>query len=128
MTVTTGNVHNYCGMTLIFEDESVKINMKEYLKDTINEFPEDCSKTANTPAATHLFEVKDNQTKLDKKMKQIFHTYVAKMLFVSKRGRPDIQVAIAFLSTRVTEPDTDDWKKLVRLMRYVNATLDLVLT
>ena len=61
-------------------------------------------------------------------MKQIFHTYVAKMLFVSKRGRPDIQVAIASLSTRVTEPDTDDWKKLVRLMRYVNATLDLVLT
>ena len=36
MTVTTGNVHNYCGMTLIFEDESVKINMQEYLKDTIN--------------------------------------------------------------------------------------------
>ena len=60
--------------------------------------------------------------------KQTFHTFVAKLLFVSKRGRPDIQVAIAFLSTRVQEPDRDDWKKLTRLIRYVNGTIDLVLT
>ena len=93
-----------------------------------DEFPEDCSKSVTTPAATHLFEVDNNQEKLNTLMKQIFHTYVAKLLFVSKRGRPDIQVAIAFLSTRVTIPDTDDWKKLVRLMRYINATLQLVLT
>ena len=81
MSVTTGQVHNYCGMTLIFDNNSVKVDMKEYLKNTINEFPEDCSKTVTTPAAIHLFEVNNNQTKLDKKMKQIFHMYAAKMLF-----------------------------------------------
>ena len=127
MSVTTGSVHHYCGMTLIFENKSLKIDMKEYLRDTVNEFPEDCTKPT-TPAATHLFEVNPDQDKLDTATKQIFHTNVAKLLFVSKRGRPDIQVAIAFLSTRVIEPDKDDWKKLVRLMRYVNGTIDLVLT
>ena len=128
MSITTGPVHNYCGITLRFENKSVKIDMSEYLRDTVNEFPEDCSKSVRTPAAVHLFEVNEKQEKLDTKKKQVFHTFVAKLLFVSKRGRSDIQVAVAFLSTRVTDPDLDDWKKLVRLIRYVNSTLELVLT
>ena len=128
MSITTGPVHNYCGMTLRFENKCVKVDMSDYLKDTVNEFPEDCSKSVTTPAAVHLFEVNEKEEKLDAKKKQLFHTFVAKLLFVSKRGRPDIQVAIAFLSTRVTAPDLDDWKKLVRLLRYINSTLELVLT
>ena len=32
-----------------------------------------------------------------------------------------------FLSTRVKDPDEDDWKKLLRLMQYLNATPELVL-
>ena len=47
---------------------------------------------------------------------------------MSKQGRPDIQVAIAFLTTRVAELDDDDWKKLTQVMRYINATLDVILT
>ena len=47
---------------------------------------------------------------------------------MSKRGRPDIQVAVAFLTTRVTGPDSDDWNKLARLMRYIRSTIDLTLT
>ena len=64
-------------MTLVFNNNTVKVNMKEYLKDTIHEFPEDCSKSVTMPAAVHLFKVDSNQTKLDKKMEQIFHTYNA---------------------------------------------------
>ena len=90
--------------------------MIDYLKDTVAEFPEKYEVTITTPAAIHLFDVNKKQEKLDNAKKQLFHTYVAKLLFVSKRGRPDIQVAIAFLSTRVTEPDIDDWKKLTRLL------------
>lgn len=35
---------------------------------------------------------------------------------------------ISFLSTRVKEPDEDGWKKLIRLLRYINVTLDHKLT
>ena len=128
MTVTTGKVHTYCGMDLIFDDGELKVDMRDYLRDTIAEFPEDCSKPVTTPAAVYLFEVTEDQTKLDEQKRKTFHTFVAKLLFVSKRGRPDIQVAIAFLSTRVTAPDDDDWKKLVRVLKYVNNTIDIVLT
>ena len=39
-----------------------------------------------------------------------------------------MQTTIAFLSTRVKEPDEDDWKKLRRLIQYLYGSLDLVLT
>ena len=47
---------------------------------------------------------------------------------ICKHVCPDIQVAVAFLSTRVREPDEDDWKKLLKMMMYLNGTKDLVLT
>jgi hypothetical protein len=57
-----------------------------------------------------------------------FHTTVAKGLFLCKRARPDLQPAIPFLCTRVKVPDEDDWKQLVRMMKYLQETKDLELT
>jgi hypothetical protein len=51
-----------------------------------------------------------------------FHNLVAKTLYATKRARPDTCTAIAFLTTRVREPDKDDWTKLVHLMRYIRGT------
>ena len=45
-----------------------------------------------------------------------------------KRARPDIQTAVAFLTTRVTKPDVDDEKKLARVMKYLRGTTELTLT
>ena len=128
ISVTTGSNHMYCGMDLIFTDREVHINMVEYLKDVINEFgSETCAKKVSLPAALHLFNVDPNQLALDDEKSIIFHKMVAKLLFVSKHSRPNIQVAIAFLTTRVTKPDVDDWEKLVRLLCYLNSTIDLKL-
>ena len=82
----------------------------------------------NTPTALHLFEVNFECIKLDEKTTEKFHSIVAKLLFVSHRGRPDILVAIAFLTTRTSKEDQDDWKKLNRLMQYLNHTTGKVLT
>ena len=35
---------------------------------------------------------------------------------------------MAFLCTRVVEPDKDYWKKLKRVLQYLRGTIDLVLT
>jgi len=58
----------------------------------------------------------------------MFHHITAKLLFLCKRARPDVQAATAFLCTRVKAPDVDDYKKLGRVMRYLRATRDMVLT
>ena len=49
-------------------------------------------------------------------------------LYLSQRGRPDIRTAIAFLCSRLNNPDEDDYKKLTRLVRSLRGTKDLVLT
>jgi hypothetical protein len=61
-------------------------------------------------------------------MAKVFHKTVTKLLFLGKRGRPDAQLPIAFLCTRTMKSDTDDWKKLKRLLQYLHGTIDLTLT
>ena len=65
---------------------------------------------------------------IDNKRKEIFLTWVAKALFLCKRSRVDIQLEVAFLCTRVRNPDEDDWNKLIRLLQYLQGTKHLVLT
>jgi hypothetical protein len=47
---------------------------------------------------------------------------------MSTRVRRDIQTAVAFLTTRVKNPDEDDWGKLKRVPKYLNGTKYLKLT
>ena len=53
-----------------------------------------------------------------------FHMIVAKTLYVTKQARPDACLNIAFLTTRVRAPDTDDWEKLCHLMEYLRDDQD----
>ena len=74
---------------------------------------------ATTPAADHLFKVRDNAPKLNKENAELFDKLVAQLLFVAQRGRPDLRTAISFLTKRVQMPDEDDYKKLVRTIMIV---------
>ena len=65
---------------------------------------------------------------MDTKRREEFHTVVAKGLFACKRARPDIQHVIAYLFARVRKPNEDDWRKLLRLLQFINDTRDDVLT
>ena len=47
---------------------------------------------------------------------------------MTTRVRRDIQTAVAFLTTRVTEPDEDNWGKLKRVLRYLKGTKTMKLT
>ena len=107
----------------------VKIDMSSYVEDMLREFPKNLqeNEVAKTAAADNLFG-KGHGKKLSPQRGELFHRIVAKGLFVSKRGRPDIQPAIAGLCTRVKEPDESDWSKLVRLMKFLNKTRKRVLT
>jgi hypothetical protein len=85
----------------------------------LHEIPADMGGEAATPAANHLFVVNEDGEKLDEETAQLFHHFVAKLLFLCKRARPDTQTAVAFLYTRVKAPDRDDYKKLARVMKYL---------
>lgn len=127
-------MHDYLGMVMTYDQEqgSVKINMEKYVEGIILSFtkeePEEKLKEGTTPATNNLFKTRDeNAKKLSKRKAGIFNAVVAKLLFVSKRARPDILVAVSFLTTRVKEPDEDDWNKLVRILSYLKCTPDCCL-
>jgi hypothetical protein len=124
-------VHDYLGMTLDYPvSGEVKVDMKDYIETMIDDFhvhdPSDA--TILAPAAEHLFQVRDDAEKLSEEKAKTFHTFAARGLSAAKRSRPDIHTAIAFLTTRLREPDVDDRKKLQCVMRYLRGTPDLALT
>jgi hypothetical protein len=74
-----------------------------------------------------LFKVDESGVKLGSEKAKVSHIIVAKALYVSKWARPDTSLAIAFLTTRVREPDEDDWRKLRHLIVYLKSTRELPL-
>ena len=129
LTIHRGKVHKYLGMKLDYSEEGkVKIDMTYYLKKILDDLLKKHQGRAITPAANHLFEVNKTTRKLSEKDAQAFHTIMAKLLFLCKWVRPDILIVVAFLATRVREPDEDDDKKLLRILKYISGTRDIVLT
>ncbi len=119
----------YLGMTLDYTSKNkVKISMYEYVDKMLTELPADMNGAATTPAANHLFNVSPDAKKLPEATAQRFHHLVAKLLYLSRRTRQDIQTAVAFLCTGVQSPDEDDYKKLTRVMQYLRCTRELTLT
>ena len=130
MMITHGKIHDYLGMQLDFSmPGEVKVTMIPYVKEIVTLFEQydNSMKTAKTPASEHLFKTCEDMKVLLEKQVAIFHTFVAKNLFALKHAQPDISVAVAFLCTRVKNPDEDDWKKLIWLVHYLCGMAELPL-
>eukprot|EP00957_Ditylum_brightwellii_P180394 13741753-Ditylum_brightwellii.AAC.1 len=64
--------------------------------------------TVSTSAPRHLYDANKECEKLDKKAEV----------------RPDLEPTVAFLCTRVSKSDMDDWKKLKRMLGFMKHTID----
>ncbi len=126
LSITRGSEHAYVGMDFRFPgDGSVHIMAKDYIKEAIQDFGEDVSVGAMTPAGNDLFTIKDEENLLPKTKGEVFHSIIGKLLFITKRSRPDITLTIAFLCTRVSKSTHGDWEKLRRLLKYLYRTMDM---
>ena len=125
LTVCHGDKHEYVGMDIFFpRNGTVEITTPGYVEKLQKLFPEKLNRQRVCPAGAHLFEVNEKCNRLNKEQGEIFHSSVATLLFVGKRSRPDIEPTVAFLTTRVSKSDEDDWKKLKRLLEYLITTKD----
>ena len=82
-----------------------------------------------TPEAKHLFTVReDTHRKLvDEDRNTTFHHSVAQILFPASCVSKDIQLAVVFLTTRVRNPDKDDWRKLLLVLKYIRLNIHIPL-
>jgi hypothetical protein len=115
-------VIDYLGMDFDFKSSpgNVLINQTAYIEKMLKSHPVEGD--AASPARNDLFEEEQDSLLLSPVEKELFHTAVAKLLYLSKRARPDIQVAIAVLTTRVQDPSAKDDKRLKRVLQYLKGT------
>ena len=120
ITSRRGKIVNYVGMTFDFTtDGEVRITMDSLVDDVIGS----CGVTTlrATPATENLFEVRDAEL-LSAGDNAYFRTYVAKILYLAKRVRPECLAAVSLMSTRVQVADVDELAKLHRVLGYIRAT------
>jgi hypothetical protein len=106
-------------------DKYIEISMPSFIEQIIKDSSIMGDSKSNTPCGSKLFNVIEDDEKLNENERESFHTLVAKLLYLSKHARPDILLATTFLCTRVQSPGKDDLKKLIRVVRYLNGTKDM---
>jgi hypothetical protein len=125
ITLEIGNSHSYLGMQLFFDNGQVTVDISYYLRKILMDIKD--LKEEVLPAKKNLFASDLESPLLDDGEKQLFHTVVAKLLYLSRRARPDIITTIGFLCTRVQAPTEEDRVKLRWLLGYLLKTKDDVL-
>ena len=118
-----GDIIEYVGMTIDFASRpgAAVVTMKQITQDIID--TSEVQRSAATPATADLFTVTESQ-RLSQQREDYFRKFVAKILYLAKRARPDVLLPTAFLTTRATVCTEEDMTKLVRLIGYIKATPD----
>ena len=124
--VTRGDTHSYLGMVLRFiGDGTATVAMPAFIADIILE--SGVTGTAPTPADEYLFALRESPA-LSEEQSRAFHKIAAKVAYLAQHARWDMLTLTSFLTSRVQHPTVDDQNKLVRGIKYLNGTRDLVLT
>jgi hypothetical protein len=111
MKVSQGKVQTFLGMTLDFTTPGeVIIWMFDYIDELLSVFEKEepsMKGTKSSAAPSDLFKVDKDCEKLRPNKAVVFHNLSAKTLYAMKHARPDTSTSVAFLTTRVREPDKD---------------------
>ena len=129
LEIQEGKVLEYLGLELDYSSKGVvKIGAVEYIKKAVGSYDGERIKKARTPAGEDLFKINDASPKLEEAARKQFHSTFALCLWIGVMARPDILVALSFLGKRTSKASEEDEKKLLRLLGYLNDTMEKKLT
>jgi len=125
ITSHEGPTIDYLGMKIDFMNDTCELIMSNYIKELLKD--SSINTISSTPAASDLFDIDESSAKLTEDRAEKFHSIVASLLYLATRTRPDILLPVVFLCSRVTISTEQDSKKLIRILAYLNSTVDLPL-
>ena len=96
------------------------------MEEAIEYFKQAVGAAVMSPAARHLLKVDENCEQVSEENSEIFHFVTAKILYITKRDRPHLEPTVAYLCTRVSCSNGDNWKKLETAMKYIEGTINNV--
>ena len=123
VTYTGGKELDYLGMHISVQDDG--IHMSQF--PMITKIVHDIGGTSNSPAGTNESEefLTDERRErdavpLDAEQAAVFRSRAASALYIAKRTRPDIMVAVNLLCRAAHTPTVGDNTALRRLLRYLS--------
>jgi hypothetical protein len=127
ITMDVGTSHSYLGMHITAKEGKVSVDMSFYIDKILEDYKSIVIDENTSPGHQTTFVLNDDSPELDSKSQKKFHSTVAKLLYLSKRARPDILTVVSFLCTRVQKPTEEDYKKLLYLLGYLKSTKHIIL-
>jgi len=125
VSATRGATHSYLGMQFIVKDGGIELDMSGYLEKILADRPE--LKNKPTPADTNLMSDLELSQELNDAEQKLFHSEVAKVLFIAKRCRMQCLTAVSVLASRVKCATRRDRDRLDRIFHYLHTTRDMVM-
>lgn len=118
------NEFDYLGVhvRLNYETRSAELSCDDYIRRIIShELFEGKTelKMYKTPASSNIFEINEDSAVLSTEVKEMFHSVVAKLLWIALRVRLDVLMPTAYLSSKVHNPTQHELGKLRRLVGYL---------
>lgn len=133
VSITRGTTHSYLGQTMDFTTAGeVRVSMDGYIEDMLKAY--EITGERSTPGGVDLYEVDTELPLLDGIELQQLRSRTMKLLYLVQRVCPEALTQVSFLTTRVTKGTSQDIKKLLHVLKYINAnklqyiTLKMALT
>lgn len=114
----------YLGMKIEYDKVkgTVTINQQAYWEKALLEYELQDMPVFKTPALDDIFEVPVNNTPVDR---SLYQSMVMKALWGARLTKPEILLAVTFLSGKCQDPVQSDMDKLVRVYGYIKGTAGL---
>ena len=113
MVISRGVEHDFLAIKIkLRKVKLVKLSMTKQLEEATEFFRSTCGYAVRTPGAPHVFEVNENAERLDAEKSRIFHSVAAKLLYVTKRIRPNKEPEVKYFTNWVSNSNMDYWKKM----------------
>jgi ribonuclease HI len=116
VTAELGDKHSYLAMTIERKKHYYTVSMDGYITTLLAGRK---TRDITSPANDKLFDEEDDPIPLPNEDKRVFHSDVAKLLFLAKRVKMTCLTAVSALASKVSAPTYEDRKKLDRVFSYV---------
>lgn len=116
---------SYLGLTIRRFANHMELTQIKHIDKICEDLNIPAGAFATTPYGVNILDVNERSPRLDRMRYQVIKSVAASLQWISTT-RPEVRVCTSFLLTR-TEPTAteDDYKKLERVGRYLNATREL---
>lgn len=118
----TSNIHQYLGMKIMINEDSVSLIQDGIIQRLNEDFQE--VKESEYPASLEILNTDDNKEEVDKKL---YLSTVMRLMYIAKSTRPDILFATTTLAARAAQPKKRDWDHVLKIVGYLKKTKELEL-